>query len=296
MGIVLAPSNVQKFIRKINYLKLSSFQRQQLHELMEKPIFHVANELFESTAAMQKILEIEIQTDAGATMSTEQTRISFLQLNYIRCQMARVRRKLLRARHCRREDAMELLRWNERNLQVRERIISANMRLVLAMAKRSNYPNIEVTDLISEGSMALLRASEKFDVSRGLKFSTYACQAIFKGFSRAAKQTYRHHNMFPAQWDPALEKDDSLDQQRLETHSDLVDEVRAIVNHNLADLTDTELSIVRMRFSLEDTSQTPLTLKQVGDKLGLTKERIRQIQNKALAKLRLAAEERMLNN
>ena len=286
MGIVLAPSNVQKFIRKINYLKLSSFQRQQLHELMEKPIFHVANELFESTAAMQKILEIEIQTDAGATMSTEQTRISFLQLNYIRCQMARVRRKLLRARHCRREDAMELLRWNERNLQVRERIISANMRLVLAMAKRSNYPNIEVTDLISEGSMALLRAMDKFDIARGYSFSTYACRAILRSFLRVAKKTYRYHGLFPSQFDPALEKDDHLTLEREKVHQETVHDVRHIVDENLAHLSTIEQSVVDLRFCLTNQSDGPLTLQEVGLRLGLSKERIRQIQSKALLKIR----------
>ena len=62
---------------------------------------------------------------------------------------------------------------------------------------------------------------------------------------------------------------------------------------NLADLSGIEQSVVEMRFSLDQSHQSPLTLKQVGAKLGLTKERIRQIQNKALAKLRVTAEEHM---
>ena len=288
--------HVHTVAEKIAALNIHSSRKRILEELMADPIGYMPDEKFSRHSLMDPIMQQEVNVLPGGTLKPNEETTLFLQFNYSRHRMNQVRRKLLKSKRWDIHDVCDLLEWNQKQLVYRSKIVTSNMGLVLAMAKRAQYQGVEFTDLISEGSMALLRASEKFDVSRGLKFSTYACQAIFKGFSRAAKQTYRHHNMFPAQWDPALEKDDSLDQQRLETHSDLVDEVRAIVNHNLADLTDTELSIVRMRFSLEDTSQTPLTLKQVGDKLGLTKERIRQIQNKALAKLRLAAEERMLNN
>ena len=69
------------------------------------------------------------------------------------------------------------------------------MPLVLAMVRRIRMPMVEFVDLISEGNKALLRSVEKFDVSRGFKFSTYACRAILKGFSRLATKTgsYRQH-------------------------------------------------------------------------------------------------------
>ena len=66
------------------------------------------------------------------------------------------------------------------------------------------------------------------------------------------------------------------------------------MNNNLADLSEIEMSVLQMRFSLEDEQVTPLTLKQAGTKLNLTKERIRQIQNNALKKLRDVAEERLV--
>ena len=72
-----------------------------------------------------------------------------------------------------------------------------------------------------------------------------------------------------------------------------MDEVHTLLRDNLADLSQIEQSVVDLRFSLLHGQHKPLTLKQVGSKLGLTKERIRQIQNKALAKLRIAAEERL---
>ena len=80
----------------------------------------------------------------------------------------------------------------------------------------------------------------------------------------------------------------------IEEQAALADEVQTIIKSNLAELSDIELSVVQMRFSLRDDQLAPMTLKQVGARLGLTKERIRQIQNQALAKLRVVAEERLV--
>ena len=106
--------------------------------------------------------------------------------------------------------------------------------------------------------------------------------------------SYRYRTRFSAQLDYAFEKDDYLETLRQERHEEWVDEVRDIISNNLADLSNVEESVVKMRFSLGERSGSTLTLKEVGVRLGLTKERIRQIQNKALAKLRVVAQERMV--
>jgi RNA polymerase primary sigma factor len=294
MDMLVKKSHPRTVADKTVGLSLSSAEKRTLLLIMEEPISYMPDDRFRRPSVMSEIMNRTVTIMPGQPLSTPDEYALFMQMNYTRHRLCLLRRRLLKTPDWTVEAIREILELNQSQLDTRSRIVSSNMGLVLAMAKRVQYEGVEFTDLISEGSMALLRATEKFDCGRGLKFSTYACQAIFKAFSRVAKQVYRYHNMFPTQLDPALEKDDSLDQRREETHSDLVDEVRAMVQENLADLSETELSVVRLRFSLDDPDRPALTLKQVGDKLGLTKERIRQIQNKALAKLREAAEERMV--
>ena len=279
--------------RKIARLKLSSSEKSFLEKLLVEPIAYIPNENFRRPKVMKAVMERKVEVLPGSPLSTDEEQALFLQLNFIRYKMCQIRRKLLGQMNRFRTIVRELLQWYNNQLEARSKIVTANMGLVLAMAKRAEFPGVEFTDLVSEGSMALLPATDKFDCSRGFKFSTYACRAIFKGFSRTAKQSYRYRNRFPTQWDAAFEKDDHTDQLREERHNDGIDEVRMIMSHNFADLSSIEQSVVEMRFSLRRKQPQPLTLKQVGDKLGLTKERIRQIQNKALAKLRVAAQERI---
>ena len=285
-------SAVQK---RIERLDLPSGEIKKLEEILVEPIAFIPNENFRRPKVMTEIINKQVEVQTGKSLSAEEERLLFMQLNYARYKLCQVRRKLIKQTARGKNIALELLDWYRRQLETRSKIVTANMGLVLAMAKRSDFPGVEFTDLVSEGSMALLRAADKFDFSRGFKFSTYACRAIFKGFSRTAKQNYRYRSRFLAQWDVAFEKSDQIERDRKEQHEDWVDEVRNIMHQNLADLTDIEQSVVSMRFSLDTEQPRPLTLKQVGEKLGLTKERIRQIQNKALTKLRTVAQERMVS-
>ena len=286
----IIPDNIRK---KITRLDISPADKRTLEALMSEPIAYVADHRFASGSIMGPIVEQEIRVTPGTNLTRDQEEILFLQYNYSRHMTCRVRRQLLGRTRWSRQLPQLLLDWNQKQLALRSRIVTVNMGLVLAMAKRSGHTGVDFSDLISEGSMALLRASEKFDCARGFRFSTYACRAICQAMSRAAKQTYRHRSRFTTHYEPDLDSGDYALEQRTESRADWLEDLNLILRNNLADLSNMEQSVVQLRFPMNSDLPDPLTLKQVGARLGLTKERIRQIQNKALAKLRFAAEERM---
>lgn len=189
------------------------------------------------------------------------------------------------------EQAEEVLRWYRIADKIRVQIAETNLALVLAMAKRTRMSEVDFADLVSEGNMALLRAVDKFDAGRGYKFSTYACRAILKAFSRQGMKLSKYRQRFPTDFDPKLEKSNFLETKRSTFEKDAAEEVKRIVLENRADLTDVERTVIEHRFGLESGEQEkPMTLEQVGQIIGVTKERVRQIQNKAMEKIRLELE------
>lgn len=172
--------------------------------------------------------------------------------------------------------------------QANSALVHANMALVVAMVKRTRLSNLDFSELVSEGNLALLRAIEGFDISRGFKFSTYACRAIKKAFSRAQIKQSRYRERFPVEFDPEMEKSTFFDDKRQARNSTLVDDLREVQHKDLAGLTDIEQTILDCRFPQDN--RTPLTLEETGRIIGVTKERVRQIQNKALEKYKQALE------
>jgi len=191
-----------------------------------------------------------------------------------------------------------LLAWGHRVLTSRSVIVRINMPLVLAMAKRTRLVGVDFSEMISEGNMALLRSVEKFDCARGFKFSTYSCRAILKSFSRVAMRASRYRGRFPAEFDPAMERSDHLDKKRVEVEQDCVDELKEILVSNIACLSEVERTVITERFAIGKLpiggDADPKTLEQVGNIIGVTKERVRQIQNNALRKIRHALEDSYL--
>lgn len=286
----------KKGILTIRRFGFSSHQISIIQKLLNHPIGYMSHSWFQTPREMKNIMSQKVTVTNGIPLTEEQSRTLFLQLNYTRYQMNQIRRVILKKRNATKKELKQILSLYDQQMDIRGIIITANMGLVLAMVKNTHYIGVEITDLISEGSVALLRAADKFDCCRGFKFSTYACRAILRGFSRAAKKSYRYRSVFPLQLDTTLEKDDKLERMRDELQNEMIEEIRAIYRNNLAELSGTEQSVVAMRFSLNNRYAPPLTLQQVGKRLGLSKERIRQIQNKALTKLRVITEERLIQS
>jgi RNA polymerase primary sigma factor len=216
----------------------------------------------------------------------------FRKMNYLKYKANRLRNKLDSA-HPKRNLMDQVERLYDEAVSTKNQIIRANLRLVVSIAKRHVGPTQNFFELVSDGNMSLMRAAEKFDYGRGNKFSTYASWAIMKNFARTIPDDHRYHDRFrtsQAEMFTTVQDDrsDQVEQEGAQVRRE------AQVQRILERLDDREQKIIVRRFGLRH-GQEPLTLKQVGAELGVTKERIRQIEARALSKLRKAAEEEKID-
>lgn len=276
------------------------------YAFMDSPAFrrkHIEVELFsQSEPVLPKTAWYQPTRDEaseGGSLGTPQLmnaaeeRLMFLRFNYSKMRLQSLKRRI-KKEGLNRALAEEFLHWHRRFEHFREYLVRTNLALVLAMAKRTRLGDLDFAEVVSEGNMALLRAVDKFSIDRGFKFSTYACRAILKAFSRTSMKSSKYRQRFPVEFEPELEKSDWIDKRRDMVEEDCLDELRQIVNRNLADLSDVETTVLKRRFNWEQQADSPLTLEEVGQIIGVTKERVRQIQNKAMTKIRRLMEDGVL--
>jgi RNA polymerase sigma factor (sigma-70 family) len=140
---------------------------------------------------------------------------------------------------------------------------------------------ITFDEAMERGYLTLLRSIKKFDPNRGIKFSTYACTALFKDITRELISDKKHTRYLPLS--EYYEKNTMAERRREEEINLQSEMAQEILSEKLAGLTEREELVISQRFSSK-----PLTLEETGKLLGVSKERVRQFQVKALNKLRLA--------
>jgi RNA polymerase primary sigma factor/RNA polymerase sigma factor len=224
-------------------------------------------------------------------LNREQEVHLFRKMNYLKYKASRLRAQLDPVRpKARLMDQIEAL--HDASVAVKNEIISANLRLVVSIAKRHVGPTESFFELVSDGNISLIRAVEKFDFARGNKFSTYASWAIMKNFARTIPDEHRHRDRFrTSQAEMFVATEDVRSDQYEQEAAQIQRESQ--VERILARLDEREQKIIISRFGL-DRGHEPATLKEVGAEMGVTKERVRQIEARALSKLRRAAQEEMI--
>jgi len=167
---------------------------------------------------------------------------------------------------------------------IKDQLINCNMRLVVSIAKRHSGQTDNFFELLSDGNVSLIRAVEKFDYSRGNKFSTYGSWAIMKNFARSIPEEKNRRERYVT---GAEELFDAAPDNRTDEQECLASAEQAChkVNRLLEYLDPREREIIRMRAGL-DSNAEGMTLEKIGEKLGITKERVRQLNVRAMKKLR----------
>jgi len=272
--------------------------------LKETRIDYVDHELFHAPDADARILEIDrpepapvvkpsrVPTDLPAylralydtpLLTRDQEADLFLRYNYLRFKAASITRDLDPCTAT--DDDLDRIEHALAQAQsVKKEIIQANLRLVVSIAKRHMRRNHNFFELISDGNMSMIRAVEKFDVSLGNKFSTYASWAIMKNFARSIPEKHYHSRKYITGQDELIDvaaarSDEFASPTDLET-------VRGALKQGLSQLTERESVIVQRHFGLGAKPGQESTLEELGRKFGVTKERIRQIEKRAIEKLR----------
>jgi RNA polymerase sigma factor (sigma-70 family) len=216
-------------------------------------------------------------------LTAEQERALFRLYNYLKYKADKVRRQIdenhIRTAQLKQIESL-LLQAN----MVKNQIIRANLRLVVSIAKKHLGGPQSLFELISDGNVSLIKAVEKFDYSRGYRFSTYASWAIMRNFARSVPKERYQLDRFTTGQEEILDIAGAL--QSYDSGQVNLSELRESIDVMLTQLSPRERAILIDHYGLDESGR-PKTFDQLGRQLGISKERVRQIELQALRKLRL---------
>ncbi len=282
--IILCQRRRQLLERKVTYVYSPEFDLPDA----EARILSETNAFDEDGQAEEPILlrrqetpeYVSVNAGAAEPMTPDQEQKTFRRYNYGKFRLSSLQQQL---RHkVNRPLLDEAERWHRQVKALQARLVETNMKLVTSVARRHLRFGAGLEEMVSEGNMILMRAIEKFDYARGFKFSTYASWAIMKHFARLVPlwqtnrqrhQTGKEELLKSASVTEELDK--TLDRQL----------VGGMVRRLLDSLPHRERKIIQWHYGLLDDT-APRSLTQIADRLGVSKERVRQIELRGLERLR----------
>ena len=198
------------------------------------------------------------------------------------------------------ELAQKIKKGGPEGERAKDKLVTANLRFVVSVAKQYQHQGLTLTDLIDEGNIGLIKAAQKFDETRGFKFISYAVWWIRQSILQAIAEQSRivrigqslmadgHHVSIDAPFQDGedncmldvMPSGEDSRTDRYVDHESMALELDSVLNKVLK---DREITIIRECFGI---GQPEKGLEEIGDRLGLTRERVRQIREKSIAKLR----------
>jgi RNA polymerase sigma factor (sigma-70 family) len=289
--VVMEQRIAQLTARKVRFIDDSLYHQPDAESVVQT----IASS--EELAAATKAEELRIPRDLPpylqdlyrtALLSQARERALFLKFNYHKFRFKQARRKL-EPQFARVRELNEMEAHLHNAVDTKNQIIQANLRLVVSVARKHLRPGMNLMELISDGNITLMRAVEGFDIHKGYRFSTYATLALMKGFARSVPLLRGPKT--PAQ---SISHDEML-AELPDVHPDRTRDAmitRDQVKQLLSRLNQRERDVLMAHYGVSPDgadAREPATYEQVGERLGLSKQRVRQIEQTALAKLRHAA-------
>ena len=317
-GLYRRGISVETLAKRFNHTRVSVYRvinEMRAQRLLSQPLDYIYHASFDDRALETEIMarmpdldayedrrhHMRIPKDAPPELASlyetpllnkPQEQHLFRKMNFLKHKAGLLRAKLDPSR-ARTQDIQRIEDLQNQATGIKDQLISCNMRLVVPVAKKHSAQADNFFELLSDGNMSLIRAVEKFDFSRGNKFSTYATWAIMKNFARSIPEENKRRERYVTGKEEMFDfaQDNRTDEHEIVSD---VEQSKHRVNRLLEYLDPRERQIIQMRAGLETYSEG-MTLEEIGQQLGITKERVRQLNVRIMNKLKNLAREQKLD-
>lgn len=282
--------------------------QERFKNLADREIAFIDNDAFRKRTATKTILGSsldlefvgELNLKSGVKMPSHMARLCeaplltgdeektfFRRMNFALYRADKLRSKLpLRRPNSEKMDEVEALL--DEATAIKNRIVAANIRLVISIVKQLTSTPTAFEDMLSDGLLAMMRAVEKFNFDLGFRFSTYATMVIRRQLYRSMKNDHRDRTRFPNGESSLLSEHAQQEiEPRIGYNSWL--QLNDALEGMIEKLDDRERLIIRARFGF-DTDGKKQTLQSLAKEFGVCKERVRQLEKRAMTKLRTYAD------